>query len=49
MNAKTLGLFGAERWDEETVYSNRTREELLENDELEAFEEGFMRGWDEAY
>ena len=32
-----------------SVYDQKYREYLLEDDEMEAFEEGFMRGWDEAY
>ena len=29
---------------EEGIYSDEGREEMLENDEIDAFEEGFMKG-----
>jgi hypothetical protein len=30
----------------EDIYNEDTRQELLEDDEITATEEGFMRGWD---
>ncbi len=33
---------------DEGVYSLEGREDLIDNDEISAEEEGFMRGWDEA-
>ncbi|MBN2566657.1 hypothetical protein JXB02_01060 [Candidatus Woesearchaeota archaeon] len=36
-------------YDEFDIYSNETRARLVEEDEMSAVEEGFMRGWDEAY
>ena len=31
---------------EQDVYDDDSRQEMLENDEITASEEGFMRGWD---
>tara|TARA_Y100000310_G_C20677877_1_gene814144 strand:+ start:1525 stop:1677 length:153 start_codon:yes stop_codon:yes gene_type:complete len=33
---------------EEGIYSSDERESLIEDDEISAEEEAFMRGWDEA-
>ena len=38
-------------WDEEpeeSFYSEESRKELVENDELTPLEEAFMMGWEEA-
>ena len=36
-------------WDEEeSFYSEKGRENLVENDELTPLEEAFMMGWEEA-
>ncbi len=34
--------------DEESIYSDLSREDLLENDQISAEEEAFMLGWNEA-
>ncbi len=34
--------------DEEGVYSEEDRESLVDDDEISAQEEAFMRGWDDA-
>ena len=34
--------------DDLGIYSSREREEALEEDEISAWEAGFMQGWDEA-
>ena len=34
--------------DDTTIYSKEVRESLLEDDELSAFEEAFMSGYEEA-
>jgi hypothetical protein len=38
----------AEEEDEDSkdIYDDDTRQEMVENDEITASEEGFMRGWD---
>tara|TARA_B100000315_G_C14346240_1_gene481898 strand:- start:340 stop:510 length:171 start_codon:yes stop_codon:yes gene_type:complete len=33
---------------EDGIYSESERESLVEDDEISAAEEGFMRGWDDA-
>lgn len=33
--------------DDEDIYSKKSRESLLEDDELTPLEEAFMQGWDE--
>jgi hypothetical protein len=33
---------------EESIYAEDFRDEMLENDEISAFEAGFMAGYDEA-
>lgn len=38
----------AEFLGEENIYSERSREELLEDDELSVAEEGWMIGYEEA-
>jgi len=35
-----------EEKEPEDIYDEDTREEMLEDDEITAAEEGFMRGWD---
>jgi len=35
--------------DDESIYSEDVRDELLENDELSPQEAAFMQGYDEAY
>ena len=39
-----------EEWfsEEDNFYSEDLQETLLENDELEPFEAGFMKGWEDA-
>lgn len=37
-----------EEGDEETIYDSDGREDMIEDDELSASEEGFMRGYEEA-
>jgi hypothetical protein len=32
--------------EHEDIYDEESREEMVENDEITAAEEGFMRGWD---
>jgi len=32
--------------DSENIYDDDSRQEMLENDEITAAEEGFMRGWE---
>lgn len=32
--------------DSKDIYDDDTRQEMVENDEITASEEGFMRGWD---
>lgn len=34
--------------EEAGVYSENSREAMLEEDELSPIEDGFMKGWDEA-
>ena len=38
-----------ERLDDESIYSEDVREQLLEDDELSPMEAGFMQGYDGAY
>lgn len=45
---KKKGEFWVEVEEDEDVYSEDWREMLVENDELSAEEEGFMRGYDSA-
>ena len=45
---KKIILDFEEGFEDESIYSNNTREELLENGELSPEEEAFMRGYDEA-
>ncbi len=33
----------------EDIYCEDGREELIESDEIDSFEEAFMRGYEEAY
>jgi len=35
--------------DDESIYSEKVRDRLLEDDELSAMEAGFMQGYEEAY
>jgi hypothetical protein len=35
--------------DDESIYSERVRDQLLDDDELSPLEAGFMQGYDEAY
>ena len=35
--------------DDESIYSEKVRDQLLEDDELSPMEAGFMQGYDEAY
>ena len=35
--------------EEETIYCEDFREQMLENDEISAWEEGFMSGWNRAW
>lgn len=35
--------------EDDSIYSEEVREQLLEDDELSAGEAGFMMGYDEAY
>lgn len=35
--------------EEETIYCEDSRERLLEDDEIESWESGFMQGWDSAW
>ena len=35
--------------DDENIYSENVREQLLEDDELSPMEAAFMQGYDEAY
>lgn len=39
---------GLENVDDESIYSERVREQLLEDDEISPMEIGFMQGYDEA-
>lgn len=34
--------------DEECIYSDDFRESMIENDEIDSWEDGFMRGYDNA-
>ena len=34
--------------DDESIYNQRRREHLLDDDEISPEEEGFMMGWEEA-
>jgi len=38
-----------ENLDDESIYSEDVRDQLLEDDELSPMEAGFMQGYDEAY
>ena len=38
----------ADEFDEETVYEEDGRTDLLEDDEISASEEGFMKGYEDA-
>ena len=38
-----------ESLDDENIYSENVREQLLEDDELSPMEAAFMQGYDEAY
>jgi len=35
--------------DDESIYSEDVRERLLEDDEIDSMEAGFMQGYEEAY
>jgi hypothetical protein len=37
-----------EEVEDESIYSEDVRDEMLDNDEISAFEAGFMAGYDEA-
>ncbi len=30
------------------IYSEKSRDNLLDNDEIDSYEDGFMQGWDDA-
>jgi hypothetical protein len=38
--------FSSEEKEPEDIYNEETRQEMVEDDEITASEEGFMRGWD---
>ena len=38
-----------ENLDDESIYSESVRDQLLEDDELSSVEAAFMQGYDEAY
>ena len=38
----------ADEYDEETVYEEDGRTDLVEDDEISASEEGFMKGYEDA-
>ena len=44
-------LYGMEEreLDDESIYSEQVRDQLVEDDELSSMEAGFMQGYDEAY
>ena len=35
--------------DDESIYSEKVRDQLMDDDEISAMEAGFMQGYDEAY
>ena len=43
-----LHIFEEENLGDDSIYSEATRDQLLEDDELSPMEEAFMRGYDEA-
>ena len=43
-----LESLSKEDFEEENIYSETIRNDLLEDDEITPLEEAFMRGWDEA-
>ena len=38
-----------ENLDDESIYSERVRDQLVEDDELSPLEAGFMQGYEESY
>ena len=41
-----MDLVSGEGEEPQDIYDEDVREDMLENDEITATEEGFMRGWD---
>ena len=48
VNMKVRIIKENNEYDEEDIYSEDGREELIEGDEISDFEEAFMQGYEEA-
>ncbi len=48
MSEKEMYIPEEEKLGDDSIYSEATRDQLLEDDELSPMEEAFMRGYDEA-
>ncbi len=48
MKTKWVDLEREFEYDDDSIYSEYVRESLIEDDEISAEEDGFMRGWDDA-